>query len=70
MEATYEFTAYNSEKFYGYGTREEAEIYLRWLNRNREINLYGMSKSNLTEDQADHLAISLQENIADLDLAD
>jgi hypothetical protein len=68
MELTYEFTANNKESIYGYGTEPEAGIYLEWLNRDRLIDLYQMSESGLTEEQADTLAINLCENLADLDL--
>jgi hypothetical protein len=68
METTYEFTAYNSEKIYGYGSEAEAQIYLKWLNRNRGVNQYEMVESDLTADQADDLAFNLRENLADLDL--
>lgn len=70
METTYEFTAYNNERIYGYGTENEASLYLGWLNRDREINLYEMAVSDLTDEQADTLAISLRDNLLDLDLID
>ena len=70
MEATYEFSAYNTESVYGYGTEAEATQYLGWLNKGREINLFEMAVSKLTEDQADTLAVNLRENLADLDLID
>ncbi len=41
MRATYKFTAYNSQALYGYGTEAEAEAYANYLNRDREINVYG-----------------------------
>jgi hypothetical protein len=68
METTYEFTAYNTERVYGYGTEDEAALYLRWLNRDRQINVYEMSPSELTDEQADTLAFNLREAINDLDL--
>jgi hypothetical protein len=70
MEATYEFSAYNTETIYGYGTESEAATYLEWLNSGRERNQYEMAVSSLTDDQADTLAINLRENLADLDLID
>lgn len=70
MEATYEFSAYNTESVYGYGTENEAAQYLDWLNKGREVNLFEMAVSGLTEDQADTLAINLRDNLADLDLID
>lgn len=42
-ENWYEFTAYNSEAIYGYGTEKEAEQYCDKLNEGREINVYGYS---------------------------
>lgn len=68
METTYEFTAYNTEKIYGYGTENEASLYLDWLNRDKEINLYEMSESNITSEQSDTWAINLRDNLLDLDL--
>lgn len=68
METTYEFAAYNTETIYGYGTEAEATQYLEWLNQGKEINLYEMGVSDLTDEQADTLAINLRENLADLDL--
>jgi hypothetical protein len=68
METTYEFSAYNTETIYGYGTETEATQYLEWLNQDKEINLYEMGVSDLTDEQADTLAINLRENLADLDL--
>lgn len=70
METTFEFTAYNTETQYGYGTEAEATLYLDWLNKGREINLYQMAKSDITDEQADTLAINLRENLAELDLID
>lgn len=68
METTYEFTAYNTKTVYGYGSEDEAGLYLGWLNRDREINLYEMAKSSISQDEADTLAINLRENLGDLDL--
>lgn len=68
METIYEFSAYNQESIYGYGTENDAVQYLEWLNQGKEINLYEMSLSDLTDEQADNLAINLSENLADLDL--
>lgn len=66
MECTFEFSSYNSESIYGFGTRAEASLYLTWLNRDKEINLYEMAESLMTMEQADALAINLLENIQDL----
>jgi hypothetical protein len=66
MEATYAFTAYNTETQYGYGTESEAAKYLAFLNQNREINLYEMGVSDLTDEQADTLAINLRDCLNDL----
>ena len=67
MESIYEFSAYNTELIHGFGTESEADQYLKWLNRDREINLFEMSESSMTMEQADKLAINLLENLADLD---
>jgi hypothetical protein len=66
MEATYSFTAYNSEIQYAFGTESEAARYLKFLNRNREINLYQMEISDLTDEQADTLAFNLMDCLNDL----
>jgi hypothetical protein len=66
MEVTYAFTAYNTETQYGFGTEDEATEYLEWLNKDKEINLYEMEISDLTDDQADTLAINLRDNLNDL----
>lgn len=70
METTFEFTAYNTETLYGYGTEAEATLYVDWLNKDREINLYQMAESGLTDEQADTLAINLRDDLADLELID
>jgi hypothetical protein len=66
MEATYSFTAYNSEAQYGYGTEAEAYQYLDFLNRDREINLYEMEVSGLTDGQADTLAFNLRDSLNEI----
>jgi hypothetical protein len=68
METTYEFTAYNSEKLYGYGTEDEAQLYLDHLNKDRDINLYEYEASDLTDDEADPLAFGLRDELLALDL--
>jgi hypothetical protein len=68
METTYKFSAYNAESVYGFGTESEATQYLNWLNKGREINLFEMAVSDLTDEQADTLAINLRDNLLDLDL--
>jgi hypothetical protein len=65
MESTYTFTAYNTETQYGYGTENEAQQYLSFLNRDREINLYEMEISGLTDEQADTLAFNLRDSLND-----
>lgn len=40
MEHWYEFTAYNTQKLYGYGPAFAADQYTDHLNKNREINHY------------------------------
>jgi hypothetical protein len=51
-DQVFEFTAYNTETLYGYGTETEANLYLDWLNENREINEYQKGISSLTEGRA------------------
>jgi hypothetical protein len=70
METTYEFSSYNSESIYGFGTEAEAAQYLEWLNTDKEINLYEMCVSDLTEEQADALAVNLLDCLKDLDLVE
>ena len=48
----HKFTAYNSQAQYGYGTEKEAEKYADFLNRNREINVYGFAVVNEAEQLA------------------
>jgi hypothetical protein len=69
MEGIFEFSAYN-KSIYGFGTQAEASLYLDWLNKDREINLYEMTESSMTMEQADTLAVNLLENLQDLDLID
>lgn len=59
METTYNFSAHDTESIYGFGTESEASLYLIWLNKDREINLYEMAVSGLTDEQADALDIDL-----------
>lgn len=70
MEFVYKFTAYNTETIYGFGTEEEAITYQDWLNRDRQINLYERAVSELSDEQADTLAINIRENLNDLELID
>lgn len=41
MEKWFEFTAYNSQTLYGFGTDAEASKYCDIINRHREVNVYG-----------------------------
>lgn len=70
METTYAFKALYSGTIYGYGTEAEASQYLEWLNQKRETNLYGMSLSDLTSEQADTMAINLLDFLKDMDLVE
>jgi hypothetical protein len=70
MEAIYEFSAHNSETVYGFGTEEEAAQYLEWLNQDKEIDLYEMCVSELTDDEAETLAVNLLDCLKDLDLVE
>jgi hypothetical protein len=55
IETWYEFTAYNTPTLYGYGNQEEAEKYCDFLNKGREINMYGYSVAEGTNsDYCDH----------------
>jgi hypothetical protein len=49
MENWYEFTAYNSQPHYGYGTQTEADAYCDILNRNREVGQYHYRQMDSTE---------------------
>lgn len=62
MEMTYAFVAGNAPTSYGYGTEREALLFLEHLNRNREINLYQVFETSLTDEEADAAgAINLME---------
>lgn len=51
----YEFTAYNSEAIYGYGTEAEAAEYCERLNKDRDINVYSYDVApGSDEDYCDH----------------
>ena len=66
MEMTYEFAASNAETLYGYGTEREALLFLEHLNSNREINLFQVFESALTDEEADAAGvINLMEELAD-----
>jgi hypothetical protein len=66
VDRVYEFTACQREIIYGYGTEAEARRYLGWLNRDRDINVYEMEVSNLSDDEADTLAMNLREWVLDV----
>ena len=66
MEATYAFTAYNTEAEYGFGSESQAAEYLAHLNKDREINLYEMEVSDLTDDEAENLAFNLADCLNNL----
>lgn len=51
MEATYKFSAYNTESVYGYVTEVEADRYLDLLNKGREVNLFEMESVSLAPDE-------------------
>lgn len=70
MENIYKFSSYKSESIYGFGNESEASKYLEWLNKDREFNLYEMEISDLTNEQADTLAINLRDDLLDLELID
>ncbi len=68
METTWEFSAYNTESEYGFGTEREARIYLDFLNKDREINWYEMSEAALSDEQAEQLAFNLADGLVELGL--
>lgn len=68
METTYVFLAYNSEASYAFGTEAEAAQYLQLLNKNREINLFEMAISSLTDEENETLAFNLADAIGQGDL--
>lgn len=47
----WKFSGANLQAVYGNGTRAQAEEYARYLNRNRDINLYGVEA--IGEDDAE-----------------
>ena len=64
METTYALTAYNSETIYAYGTLEDAHEYCEWLNRRRDVNLYGPEAVDMTDEEAENKCINLIDEIA------
>jgi hypothetical protein len=44
MEKWFEFTAFNSQAHYGFGTEQEASAYQDILNRKREVGQYGYTE--------------------------
>ena len=40
MTSFFKIAAYNTQALYFWGTEEDAERYVDWLNRDREINTY------------------------------
>lgn len=40
MTSFFKIAAYNTQALYFWGTEENAERYVDWLNRDREINTY------------------------------
>jgi hypothetical protein len=59
MESVFEFTAYNAETYYAYGTEREAIKYLAELNRDRDCNLYEMGASSISDVKAEMSAMYL-----------
>ena len=51
-ENWYEFTAFNSQSHYGFGTQAEAHKYCDLINRNREVNVYHARLMSVDETQA------------------
>ena len=64
METTYEFSGYNREKIYGYGTETVAKSYLDWINKNLTYNLYEMAVSDLPSNELEIVASDLSEDLA------
>jgi hypothetical protein len=67
LDITYAFTSYNAETIFGYGSESEAILYLDVLNAGREINLFEMSISSLTDSESEDLACVLFDELGALD---
>lgn len=62
---TYAFTAYNAETLYGYGTEQQADCYLEWLNKNRG-DIWNVEVSGLTDEEAVDRYFNLSDEIGEL----
>ena len=58
------FRAYNTETLYGWGAAADAEEYADALNRNREINVFGVYP--LTTEEAAELNLEDRTDVADM----
>lgn len=61
----WEFTSYNSERFYGLGTKDQALTYLTILNRAKTINLVGVEPTYKDAAFLKAVAIDLLSEIRD-----
>jgi len=69
-ECWWTFSAYNSEKLYGFGTRNEAQKYKDYLNRKREINHYYFAETDAETVSDLETRRNDGVNIADCDLSE
>ena len=61
MLSFYKITAYNCQSLYFWGTETDAERYVDWLNRDREINVYSAQAIPESECEEPDDALSGQE---------
>lgn len=72
MNKLYKFSAYNTQAMYGWGDDAEADAYCDFLNRNRDINVYGWSEVTDAAEVARHDSNGEGVNLADalIEIAD
>ncbi len=63
-DAWYQFAAYNSQAYYGYGCDDEAEFFEDYLNRGRDANLY--HRTRLTDKEAAELRLDDRDDTVNL----
>lgn len=56
MDMWYRFSGSNLQACYGWGTRDEADAYAAYLNRNRGVNMYGHEPLDADDAKATALA--------------
>lgn len=49
MTSFFKIVAYNTQALFFWGTEADAERYVDWLNRDRDINVYSVSAIPATE---------------------